>query len=108
MSCMVAEKRSAPHDDRRDRPAYPLSEAARYLRLPVATLRAWTLGRRYTTRQGKSHFRPLIHASSRRPPMLSFSNLIEAHVLRALRTEHGVSVKAVRQAVEFAEEKLGI
>jgi uncharacterized protein (DUF433 family) len=34
--------------------------------------------------------------------------LIEAHVLRALRADHGVSVKAVRQAVEFAEKKLGI
>jgi uncharacterized protein (DUF433 family) len=71
-------------------------------------LRAWTLGRRYPTTQGKSHFRPLIRPASGKPPVLSFSNLIEAHVVRALRTEHGVSVKALRQAVEFAEKKLGI
>lgn len=67
-----------------------LSEAARYLRLPAATLRAWNLGT-----QGE-------------PPALSFSNLIEAHVLRALRTEHGVPLVELRQAVEFAERALGI
>jgi uncharacterized protein (DUF433 family) len=46
--------------------------------------------------------------ASRRPPLLSFSNLIEAHVLRALRTEHGISVKALRQALAFAERTLHI
>jgi uncharacterized protein (DUF433 family) len=50
----------------------------------------------------------LIRPASRRPPSLSFSNLIEAHVLRALRTEHGVSVGEVRKAVAFAERELGI
>jgi uncharacterized protein (DUF433 family) len=40
--------------------------------------------------------------------VLSFSNLIEAHVLRSLRAEHGVSVKALREALRFAEHNLGI
>src|SRR5438093_849988 len=105
---MPAGKKRTATTDPRNEPAYPLTEAARYLKLPVATLRAWTLGRRYLTTQGKSHFKPLIRPASGRPPALSFSNLIEAHVLRALRTEHGVSVKALRQAVEFAEKRLGI
>jgi uncharacterized protein (DUF433 family) len=39
---------------------------------------------------------------------LSFWNLVEAHVLRALRTDHGVSVRAVRQALGFAESQLGV
>lgn len=39
---------------------------------------------------------------------MSFWNLIEAHVLRALRTEHGVSIRAVRQAIDFAEKRLHI
>lgn len=95
-------------NDFRNQAAYPLTEAARYVKLPAATLRAWTLGRRYPTTQGKSQFRPLIRPASSKPPVLSFSNLIEAHVLRALRIDHGVSVKALRQAVEFAEKKLGI
>ena len=104
---MTSGRRTATNDPR-DQPAYPLTEAARYLKLPAATLRAWTLGRRYPTAQGKGNFRPLIRPASGRPPLLSFSNLIEAHVLRALRTDHGVSVKALRQAVDFAEKKLGI
>lgn len=40
--------------------------------------------------------------------MLSFWNLIEAHVLRALRTEHGISIRALRKAVDYAEKKLQI
>jgi uncharacterized protein (DUF433 family) len=34
--------------------------------------------------------------------------LIEAHVLRALRTDHGVSVKDVRTALRYAQGELGI
>ncbi|MGQ0736188.1 MAG: DUF433 domain-containing protein [Acidobacteriota bacterium] len=100
--------RPAAKNDSRNQPAYPIGEAARYLRLPPATLRAWTLGRPYPTAKGAGHFRPLIRPASTRPMSLSFWNLIEAHVLRALRTDHGVSIKAVRQAVDFAERKLDV
>jgi uncharacterized protein (DUF433 family) len=105
---MSSGRRQAAASDPRDNPAYALSEAARYVRLPVATLRAWTLGRGYPTTRGESRFQPLIRPASRKPPILSFWNLIEAHVLRALRAEHGVSVKALRKAVQFAERELGI
>jgi len=92
----------------RDAPAYTLAEAARYARLPVATLRSWVLGRQYPTAEGKAEFPPLIRPASRQPSWLSFSNLIEAHVLRSLRTEHGVPVKELRRALAFAEKTLGI
>lgn len=92
----------------RDQPTYTLAEAARYLRLPVATLRSWVVGRGYPTAFGTERFHPLIHPPEKRPPLLSFSNLVEAHVLRALRTEHGVSLKALRKALHFAEQTLGI
>jgi uncharacterized protein (DUF433 family) len=108
MASMTSARRTAATNDPRHQPAYSLNEAARYLKLPPATLRAWALGRRYPTTKGKGDFRPLIRPASSRPPLLSFSNLIEAHVLRALRAEHGVSVKALRQAVDFAEKRLGI
>ncbi len=94
--------------DPREQPAYPLSEAARYLKLPAATLRSWTLGRPYPTAQGEGVFRPIIRPAQAQPPMLSFWNLVEAHVLRALRTEHGVSVDNVRKAVAYAEQELRI
>ncbi len=105
---MPSVRRPAATIDPREQPAYGLAEAARYLKLPATTLRAWTFGREYPTSKGDGRFHPLIRPASRRPPLLSFSNLIEAHVLRALRTEHGVSVKALREAVRFAEQTLEI
>jgi uncharacterized protein (DUF433 family) len=91
-----------------EQPAYTLAETARYLKLPVATLRSWVVGRSYPTAAGPERFQPLIHPPRRKPPVLSFSNLIEAHVLRALRTDHGVSVKDLRRALKYAEEALGV
>lgn len=102
----VSPRKTAANNE--ESAAYTLAEAARYLRLPPATLRSWVLGRQYPTAEGKSEFPPLIRLASRRPPLLSFSNLIEAHVLRALRTEHGVPVKALRSALAYAEKRLGI
>jgi uncharacterized protein (DUF433 family) len=81
----VSHRKAAAGD--RDFAAYTLAEAARYLRLPAATLRSWVLGRQYPTADGSGQFPPLIRPALRRPPLLSFSNLIEAHVLRSLRPE---------------------
>lgn len=92
--------------DLRDQPAYGLVEAARYVKLPVATLRSWVVGRTYPGADGPHRFQPLIHPPRGKPPVLTFWNLIEAHVLRSLRTEHGVTIKAVRQALAYAERAL--
>jgi uncharacterized protein (DUF433 family) len=102
-----ARTRDKPFNPR-DTAAYTLSEAARYLKLPAATLRSWVIGRPYPKGEGVAHFRPLIHPPSTRPPLLSFWNLVEAHVLRALRTEHGISLKDLREAVRYAERHLQI
>lgn len=104
---MRTSRRRGPEFSR-DVPAYTPAEAARYVRLPVATLRSWVLGRHYPTARGRADFPPLIRPASPNPPWLSFANLIEAHVLRSLRTEHGVSVKELRRALSFAEKSLGI
>ena len=66
------------------------------------------VGRDYGTTGGTRRFPAIVSPASRQPPVLSFWNLIEAHVLRALRTEHGVSVKAVRKALEYAEAQLNL
>ncbi len=94
--------------DPRDEPAYTLVEAARYIKLPAATLRSWVIGRPYPRASGVAHFKPLIQPPSRRPPLLSFWNVIEAHVLRSLLTEHGVSLKDLRSALAYAQDSLGI
>lgn len=91
-----------------DAPAYTVIEAARYIKLPVATLRSWVVGRPYPRASGVAHFQPLIRPPSRQPALLSFSNLIESHVLRSLRTEHGVSLKDLRKALAYAERHLEI
>lgn len=104
----VKATRDAERHDLRDQAAYGLAEAARYLKLPAPTLRSWVAGRAYPKAKGVGHFRPLIHPPRRQPPILSFWNLIEAHVLRSLRTDHGVTLKAVREAVDYAERTLKI
>lgn len=94
--------------DIRDQPAYTLAEAARYLKLAPATLRSWVVGRAYPKVDGPAHFRPLIHPAAKKPPTLSFWNLIESHVLRSLRTDHGVSMDALRKALKYAEKTLEV
>lgn len=94
--------------DPRQVAAYGVSEAATYLRIPAATLRSWVVGRTYPVQDGVGEFAPLIHPADQETPKLSFENLVEAHVLRALRTKHGLPVRAVRPALEYAERELGI
>ena len=50
----------------------------------------------------------MIQPSRKRPPTLSFYNLIEAHVLRSMRTDHGVAVRELRKAIAFAEKTLNV
>lgn len=94
--------------DIRDQPAYGLAEAAWYLKLPAATLRSWVAGRAYPKGQTVATFQALIKPARKQPPLLSFYNLIEAHVLRSLRTEHGVAIREVRKAIRYAERTLDI
>lgn len=89
-------------------PIYSISEAARYVRLPAATLRSWVCGRPYSRRDGQAFFAPLIALPEPSSNLLSFANLVEAHVLRALREEHTVSVQAVRDALQYAQNEFGI
>lgn len=85
-----------------------MAEAARYVKVAPATLRSWVVGRPYATASGTRRFSPLIHPPSRQPPILSFNNMVEAHVLRSLRAEHRVPLDAVRKALDYAERKLEI
>lgn len=106
---MEARRRSAPANvDPRSQPAYTLTEAARYLRLPTGTLRSWVVGRPYPAAGGTRTFAPLIRPAQKTPLTLSFWDLVEAHVLHALRTEHGVPVEKLRRALKYAETELAI
>lgn len=87
--------------DLREMPAYAISEAAVYLRLPKSTLRAWVLGQRYHL-DGKTRlFRPVIDIADPRDRKLSFINLVEAFVLAGIRREHSIPLPKVRRAADY-------
>ncbi len=75
-----------------DAPAYGCVEAASYARVPYQTLRYWVVGR--------PGIPPLINLPENQPLALSFLNLLECHVLHALRTKYELQIKAVRRALE--------
>ena len=88
-------------------PAYGITEAARYLGIPKATLRSWALGRPYPTEGGKRFFRPIIELPDKDQRLLSFVNLVEVHVLDALTRAHGVPLSHVRKSVDYLKNKIG-
>ena len=88
----------------RDRPSYTMAEAARYLSIPAPTIRAWFLGFDYP----RQYFKPVIRRAAPDDKRLSFSSVVEAHVLRALRTKRGISMANVRRAIDDVQGKLGI
>jgi uncharacterized protein (DUF433 family) len=90
-----------------------MAEAARYARVAPATLRSWAVGRPYETLKGRLHSAPLIALADPARRLLSFNNLVEAHVLRALRVDggsgqSGVALRDIRAALDYAERELGI
>jgi len=87
--------------DAREEPAYTIPEAAHYLRLPEATLRSWVVGRPYPVKSGRRYFQPVILMPEPGLRLLSFINLVEAHVLSAIRREHRVALQKVRDAAGY-------
>lgn len=73
-------------------PNYTVEEAARYLIVPVNTVRYWTIG--------EVGAAPLTTLYSRRPLLLSFKNLVELYVLESLREFHDIGLPRIRRSVE--------
>lgn len=84
--------------DPRDLPIFPVVEAARLVRVPPTTLRSW-LGPQLI---------PVPRLAGHPGLTLSFSNLVEAYVLTAIRREHRVSLAQIRKALRFMRERLGV
>ena len=94
--------------DPRQIPGYTLFDAARYLHLPKRTIRNWAYGYSYATKaHGRQHTPPLIEPESGVANGFSFFNLVELHVLAALRREHHVQMSKVRAAIEYLKKRLG-
>lgn len=90
-----------------DTPAYHVSEAARILNLPVATVTSWCFGQSYRTSAGeRKFFKPVVRPADLRGRLLSFANLCELHVLAVIRRRHKISLPKVRSSVEYLRKKL--
>jgi uncharacterized protein (DUF433 family) len=92
--------------DPRELPAYSIAEAAGLLRLPQTTLRQWVQGQTYRTKAGPRRARPVIRIPTAKPHALTFWNLAEAHVLAAIRRQHGLSLQSIRRALEYVARAL--
>lgn len=91
--------------DPRDIPTYGIYESAHALKIPLNTLTSWIRGRTYPTRYGKKTFEPLIKLPDEDLPLLSFINLVEAHVIDAIRYKDKIPLVSVRTAVNHLREK---
>lgn len=93
--------------DVRDFPRYSISEAAFYVRVPANTLRAWTLGQDYIAQPGRHRtFKPLIELADKKNKLLSFYNLVEAHILRFTTEQRGVPLQSVRKALDYIHKTI--
>jgi uncharacterized protein (DUF433 family) len=92
--------------DPRDIPIYSISDAAKYLRIPVGTIRSWTVS--VSNGSNFSKPQPLILTQDIKPKLLSFTNLVEIHVLRAIRKHHQMQRDKVRIALDYIEEKFQV
>lgn len=85
--------------DPREDPRYGVKETAKYLGISLATLNSWVNGRSYPTAAGKKFFKPLIKLPA--PGVLSFFNLVEAHILLATRKKHKIDMRYIREAIDY-------
>ncbi|TLY29439.1 MAG: DUF433 domain-containing protein [Nitrospirae bacterium] len=86
--------------DIRELPAYSITEAAHYLLIPPSTLRWWVTGRRYD-RGILRVSKPIIELPEEDGKGLSFMNLVEIHVLDAIRRKHDIALNKVRKALQY-------
>src|SRR5438477_11560598 len=98
---LITEISINPSGDPRELPAYGIGEASHYLGIPLATLRSWIRGRHYPTEAGPKYFKSVISLPDRRLGSLSFVNLVEAHVLDAIRGQCRIPLTKVRTAMDY-------
>ncbi len=93
--------------DPREIPLYGMSQAARYLKIPLKTLASWVRGRKYPVGKDGEHatFEPVIKRPDPNSPLLSFMNLIEGHVLCGMRRIESVPFYVVRKALRTLESE---
>jgi uncharacterized protein (DUF433 family) len=86
--------------DTRELPNYSLPEAAHYLRVPVAVLKALFF---------QSGSKPAVfRLPDPKKRLLSFFNLVEAHVLLSVRRNNAIPSTKIRKAIRYVEKTMGL
>ena len=91
--------------DPREIPTYGITEASQYLRIPRTTIRDWVMGRSLQREVGPQRSKPIIPSAGSMPRLLSFINLVEVHVLDAIRRQHNISLEKVRKAIHYLQKQ---
>jgi uncharacterized protein (DUF433 family) len=76
--------------------------------VPASTLRSWVHGRSFPVRGGVRQSAAIIRLPRSSRGFLSFTNLVEAHVLSAMRRRYELKLDAVRRAVAYLRRELGV
>jgi uncharacterized protein (DUF433 family) len=84
-------------------PAYTMKDVSGYLDIPYSTVRYWVRGRNQRVQGSGEKIPPIIDPPDQETPTLSFVNLVELHVLDALRRK-GVTLQNIRVSLEFIED----
>ena len=79
------------NDERLELPLYGFAEAALYLRVPQTTLEYWTLG--------KGRIPPMIKLAGKHPRAFSFMNVLDCHMLAAMKSIYDLKLPKIRKAI---------
>lgn len=89
--------------DPREVPTYTAVDAGHHLWLPHRTLQNWVYG--YSTGKAEGRMkRSAIIPADPETGLLSFADLMELHVLAAIRREHGVTLRRARDARDYLQQ----
>ncbi|MGH7560680.1 MAG: DUF433 domain-containing protein [Gemmatimonadales bacterium] len=91
-----------------DLPRYTYRDAGRATGVPATTVAAWFRGQAWHKGKSAGFFKPVLQRPDFKDPRLSYNNLLEVHILRALRTTHEVRLEKVREAILTAEQKYNV
>jgi uncharacterized protein (DUF433 family) len=92
-----------------DAPAFTFAEAGLLVAgVPVSTLRSWSLGRRFPSRGRRRLSMPIIQLPKGQKRFLSFTNLVEVHVLAAMHRKRAIGLDALRRVVHYVHDELDV
>jgi uncharacterized protein (DUF433 family) len=93
-------ERTTAKEDLRYQPLYSSTEVGRYARVNPGIVRAWT--------RAGDRSSIVVPAAKSSPAPLSFINLVEFHILVALRKTHKVPMQKIRRFIEYGKRTYGV